>query len=132
MNARNAPGSPIGIHFAHLAKAEVPAAVGLGVMLVTVAIVSTPLTAGLIMLEPRVAAAMSALAALGWVLGYALGGHRPEVRLAFGTGFRNAALSLLVAASLGERAAMTGVVAAVLVALIIHLLFLLAVRRRRA
>ncbi len=43
------PGSPIGIKLAQLAGGDVPTAVGLGAMLVTVSIVTTPIAAQLVL-----------------------------------------------------------------------------------
>jgi bile acid:Na+ symporter, BASS family len=44
-----APGSPIGIKLAQIARADVPVAVGLGTLLVAASIVCTPLAAGLVL-----------------------------------------------------------------------------------
>jgi predicted Na+-dependent transporter len=43
------PGSPIGIKLTQMARGDVPAAVGLGVMLIAVSIVTTPAVASLIL-----------------------------------------------------------------------------------
>ena len=44
-----APGSPIGIKLTQLARGDVPAAVGLGVMLIAVSVITTPAVASLIL-----------------------------------------------------------------------------------
>lgn len=195
------PGSPIGIKLAQLARGDVPTAVGLGVMLVTVSIVTTPIAARLLLppgdhlhlslasmiqllvphvvlplvlgigvrtLRPQWAERLTqplqllvnALFALvivlvlvrdldilatlgletgstmvlvalgGWLVGYVLAGkdRGRRLALAFGTSFRNSALALLMAASMGSRAVMTGVVAAVAVTLFVDLLCIVAIR----
>jgi predicted Na+-dependent transporter len=65
------------------------------------------------------------IVALGsWLIGYTLAGtdRGGRLALAFGTGFRNSALALLIAASMHQHAVITGVVAYVVLALAVNLL----------